>query len=36
MKGEEIPPGARWSGNPAVEVRGAHPIRQVTEGAASA
>ncbi|WP_433287617.1 Pls/PosA family non-ribosomal peptide synthetase [Pseudonocardia sp. CA-142604] len=40
MKGEEIPSGACWSGNPAVEVReGRHvtsPVRQVTEGAVSA
>ncbi|WP_433297037.1 Pls/PosA family non-ribosomal peptide synthetase [Pseudonocardia sp. CA-142604] len=38
MKGEEISPGARWSGNPAAEVRAdrdvAHPVRQVPEGAA--
>jgi serine acetyltransferase len=38
MKGEEISPGARWSGNPAVEVRADHdvarPVRQVIEGAA--
>ncbi|GAA3046389.1 hypothetical protein GCM10010464_08310 [Pseudonocardia yunnanensis] len=40
MKGEEIPPGACWSGNPAVEVRNDHglvrPVRQPTERAASA
>jgi non-ribosomal peptide synthetase-like protein len=39
MKGEEIPPSTRWSGNPAVEVRGGHHaarlVREVTEGAAS-
>ena len=44
MKGEEVPSGARWSGNPAVEVRDDHehdldrtrPIGRVTVGTAGA
>jgi non-ribosomal peptide synthetase-like protein len=42
MKGDEIPSGARWSGNPAVEIRvddhghHTHPRRRVPGGTASA
>jgi non-ribosomal peptide synthetase-like protein len=41
MKGEEIPPGGRWSGNPTVEARDddhddpTRPIRRARAGAAN-
>ena len=35
MKGEEVPPYARWGGNPAVELEGTAPVKRVASRARS-
>jgi tetratricopeptide (TPR) repeat protein len=35
MKGEEVPPHTRWGGNPAVELAGTAPVKQVARKARS-